>query len=126
MLDEEVEFRQINITTKKLLHLKLTMAFAYGDAIAIIGGTYRGKTGTFLRYAGLTRKSCCVRINGDSQNERTIRLKSIATDTDRSTTRKAATIEVDAEEYNALVKEVTTMVENMHLLREKLINVKKS
>ena len=97
--------------------------FAYGDAIAITGGTYKGKTGTFLRYAGLTRKSCCVRINGDSQNERTIRLKSIAPS---SSKRSRETIEVDAEEWDTLVQEMATMVENMDLLKDKLINVKKS
>lgn len=95
--------------------------FVYGDAIAISGGTYKGKTGTFLRYAGLTRKSCCIRINGDNQNERTIRLKSI---TATRTTAAPETIQVDAEAYNKLVEDVAAMAMEVELLRDRLINLK--
>ena len=47
-----------------------------GQRIRIIKGTYAGKGyGTYLREAG--QVSCCVKVDNDSVQERTIRLTSI-------------------------------------------------
>ena len=41
----------------------------------LLAGKYKGKTGTFLRLAG--QASACVKLDGDTVAERTIRLSSI-------------------------------------------------
>jgi ribosomal protein L24 len=73
------------------------MALERGDVVTIIAGNYKGKQGEYRRPAG--RLSAAIAIEGDSVQERTLRLTSLKLktpnkkDSNTNTKKKEAIIE---------------------------------
>jgi ribosomal protein L24 len=93
---------------------------AYGhykkhDKIVIVGGSYKGKEGVFIGLTGL--QSARVKIDGDTVQERTIRLTSF------KLAARPSTIEISLEDYETMKEEIAmllVMVQRLQLKVESL------
>ena len=78
--------------------------FKRNERISIVKGTYEGKNGVFLGAAG--KVSARVKVDGDTVQERTIRLTSIAKET----------VEITREEYNEMRDEMAMLTARIERL----------
>lgn len=80
---------------------------AYGtykkhDKIVIVGGSYKGKEVVFIGLAGL--QSVRIKINGDTVQERTIRLTSF------KLAGRPSTIEIPLDDYESMKEEIANLL----------------
>ncbi len=80
------------------------MQFKRHERVRIVKGSYEGKNGIFLGAAG--KVSARVKVDGDTVQERTIRLTSIAKDT----------VEITREEYNEIRDEMAMLTARIERL----------
>ena len=102
--------------------------FFEGQRVRIIRGLYKSKKmGIYLQKYGA--KMCRVRIDGDSQPSRTLRLTSIAPieEATKATTAAAEeeTVTLSRDEYNALLTEIDMMSDALKRLQLKVNNMDK-
>ena len=99
-------------------HQTLTMAYGHykkHDKIVIVGGSYKGKEGVFIGLTGL--QSARVKIDGDTVQERTIRLTSF------KLAARPSNIEISLEDYETMKEEIAMlllMVQRLQLKVESL------
>jgi len=97
---------------------QLTMVFGHykkHDKIVIVGGSYKGKEGVFIGLTGL--QSARVKIDGDTVQDRTIRLTSF------KLAARPSTIEISLEDYETMKEEIAmllVMVQRLQLKVESL------
>lgn len=72
------------------------------DKIVIVGGSYKGKEGVFIALAGL--QSARIKINGDTVQERTIRLTSF------KLAGRPSTIEIPLDDYESMKEEIANLL----------------
>ena len=99
--------------------------FHEGQRVRIIRGLYKSKKiGIYLQKYGA--KMCRVRIEGDTQPARTLRLTSIAPiEATKATTAEDETVTLSREEYNALLTEIDMMSDALKRLQLKVNNMDK-
>jgi hypothetical protein len=94
-----------------------------GDRVHITRGKYSSYgSGTFLSFTGMV--SAQIKVDGDSKNQRTVRLKSIekmkptknTTNIKEETSTNNGKITIDKAEYDAIIK----AIENLKIRVERL------
>ena len=99
------------------------MPLLKGDRIYVEKGTYKGMRGTFVEEAG--EKSCRVKLEGDSQRERTIRLASVTRENvgrDQNA-REEDTITIPRADYDQLLDDLEELGYQLRDMRLRVLEV---